>query len=479
MESIPLGLTFDDVLLVPRRAVVRSRKDISTRSPLSRHIALNVPLASANMDTVTESAMAITLAREGGIGIIHRFMSIEQEVAEVLRVKRAESYVVDQPYTMTPDHTLRDAREFMSLHRITGLLVVEDGGRLIGILTGRDIRFESDPDKKISKLMTPREELVTAPPGTSLEEAKKILQKHKIEKLPLVDKEGVVRGLITGKDILKITQFPQATKDPRGRLRVGAAIGVKGDYIERAGALKKAGCDVLVLDIAHGHSDFALSAVKDIRERLGDVELIAGNVATAEGTRDLINSGVDAVKVGVGPGSTCTTRIVTGAGVPQLTAVMECAREAEKKGVPVIADGGIRTSGDITKALAAGASTAMLGNLFAGTEESPGVTIMRNGARYKLNRGMASMGATISRYQAEMPQMLEDDLTDVVPEGVEAMVPFRGSAVEIAHQLVGGLRSGISYLGARDIEGLRKNAKFVRITEAGMKESRPHDVDVI
>jgi IMP dehydrogenase len=478
-SSIRLGLTFDDVLLVPKKAVVRSRREIDTKTRFSRSITLNIPVVSANMDTVTESAMAITVAREGGMGIIHRFLSIEEEVKEVEKVKRSESFVIDNPYVIAGDKTLARAKEYMAGQGITSLLVVNGKGRLEGILTHRDIRFETNGKRKVSELMTPREELVTAPLGTSLEEAKKILHKHKIEKLPLVDREGNVRGLITGKDILKLTQYPMACKDERGRLRVGAAIGVKGDYLERAAALLKAGSDALVLDIAHGHSDHAIEALRNLREQFEDVELVAGNVATEEGTRDLIHAGADAVKVGVGPGSICITRIVTGAGVPQLTAILECAKAARPKGVPLIADGGIRTSGDVTKALAAGASSVMVGSLLAGTDEAPGVTVMRNNVKYKMSRGMASMGATVDRTRRENGEALDDDLTEVVAEGVEAMVPYRGRASEILHQLVGGLRSGVSYCGARSIEEMRKNAQFVRITEAGAKESRPHDVEVI
>lgn len=480
MDSpIRLALTFDDVLLVPKKAVVRSRREIDTKTRLSRNITLNIPVISANMDTVTESAMAITVAREGGMGIIHRFLPIEDEVKEVEKVKRSESFVIDAPYVTTADKTLAQAKEFMAHQGITSLLVVNGKSRLDGILTHRDIRFETNGKRKVSELMTPREDLVTAPVGTSLEEAKKVLHKHKIEKLPLVDREGHIRGLITGKDILKLTQYPMACKDERGRLRVGAAIGVKGDYLERAAALLKVGSDVLVLDIAHGHSSHAMETLRNIREQFEDVEIIAGNVATEEGTRDLIQAGADAVKVGVGPGSICITRIVTGAGVPQLTAILECAKAARPKNVPLIADGGIRTSGDVTKALAAGASTVMVGSLLAGTDEAPGVTIMRNNVKYKMNRGMASMGATVDRTLRENGEALDDDLTDVVAEGVEALVPYRGKASEILHQLVGGLRSGISYCGARNLEEMRKNAQFVRLTEAGVKESRPHDVEVI
>ncbi|MBI2183412.1 MAG: IMP dehydrogenase [Thaumarchaeota archaeon] len=472
-----VGLTFDDILLVPKKSIVSSRREIDTKTKLSRKIDLNIPIVSANMDTVTESAMAIAIAQLGGIGIIHRFMSIEQQVSEVLKVKRSESILIERPYTMAADRTLGEAKEMMSEHNVSGLLIIENS-KLQGILTSRDIIFEDDLDKKVSELMTPRSKMVTAEEGISIDEAKEMLRTHKIEKLPILDKEGKLKGLITSKDIVKRREYPQATKDSKGRLRVGAAIGVKDDFLRRAEALIEAETDALVLDIAHGHSENALRAIARVRDKFGDVELIAGNVATSEGTRELIDIGVDAVKVGVGSGSICITRIVTGAGVPQLTAVMNCAEAAAEKDIPLIADGGIRNSGDMTKALAAGASTVMIGSLLAGTDESPGVTILRNGRRYKVTRGMASIGATMGRQLREKGK-LDEGLEEVVPEGVEALVPYRGSASEVINHLVGGLKSGISYSGGKNITDLKHNAEFIRITEAGLKESMPHDVETM
>ncbi len=475
VERVPLGLTFDDVLLVPRRSPVESRAEVDTRTRLARGVELAVPIVSANMDAVTESEMAIAMAREGGIGIIHRFLPVDRQVAEVRRVKRAESIVIEQPYTIAPDQTLREAVAFLEEHGSAGLLVVEDG-RLVGIVTARDLLFEDDLDRPVREVMTPRERLVTAPPGITMDEAKRILHAHRIEKLPLVDAQGRLVGLVTSRDIRSRMQHPHATKDERGRLRVGAAVGVRGDYLERAEALVEEGVDLLVVDVAHGHADAVLRAVRTLRRHFPEVPLVAGNVATAEGTLDLIEAGADAVKVGVGPGSTCTTRVVTGAGVPQLSAVLECARAAREHGVPVIADGGIRSSGDITKALAAGASAVMLGNLLAGTEESPGATVIRNGRQYKTYRGMASLWATARRRSLDAP-VEEEDIGQIVAEGIEALVPYRGRVADVLRQLVGGLRSGMSYCGARTIPELWENARFVRITPAGLRESLPHDVE--
>jgi len=475
VEGVPLGLTFDDVLLVPRRSPVESRAEVDTRTKLARGIELAVPIVSANMDAVTESEMAIAMAREGGLGIIHRFLPVDQQVAEVRRVKRAESIVIEQPYTIRPDQTLREAVAFLEEHGSAGLLVVQDG-RLVGIVTARDLLFEEDLDRPVREVMTPRERLVTAPPGISMEEAKRILHAHRVEKLPLVDGDGRLVGLVTSRDIRARSQYPHATKDERGRLRVGAAVGVRGDYLERAAALVEEGVDVLVVDVAHGHSEAVLRAVRTLRRRFPEVPIVAGNVATAEGTVDLIEAGADAVKVGVGPGSTCTTRVVTGAGVPQLSAILECARAARPRGVPIIADGGIRSSGDITKALAAGASAVMLGNLLAGTEESPGATVIRNGRQYKTYRGMASLWATARRRSLDSP-VDEEDIGQIVAEGIEALVPYRGKVADVLRQLVGGLRSGMSYCGARTIPELWENARFVRITPAGLRESLPHDVE--
>lgn len=469
------GLTFDDVLLIPRRSPVRSRRDVDTSSVLVDGIRLHIPILSANMDTVTESEMAITMARLGGLGVIHRFMSIERQAAEVARVKRAENLVVENPYTISPDTTVAEARQLMAEWDSGGLLVSDAEGHLLGILTTRDVLFEDDETKPVREVMTPRERLVTAPPGTTLEEARRILHRARVEKLPLVTDDNRIVGLITAKDIVKREQYPHATKDEKGRLRVGAAIGVKPGELERAAALLEAGADVLVLDIAHGHSDNAIDMLRRLRREFGDeVKIIAGNVATAQGVYDLAEAGANAVKVGVGPGSICITRIVTGFGVPQLSAIMECAQAAREVNVPIIADGGIRTSGDLTKALAAGAQTVMIGGLFAGTRESPGFIVQRNGRRYKLVRGMASLTANMSRQDNA-----EFDPEQIVPEGVEAMVPYRGSVVEIVNQLVGGLRSGMSYAGAYTIPELQANAEFIPITLAGLQESKPHDVELI
>jgi len=434
------------------------------------------------MDTVTEHAMAATIARAGGIGIIHRFMTIKQQVEEVLKVKRSESIVIEQPYSLTADQKLKDAKRLMSQRGVSGLLVLDERGRLQGILTTRDIQFERDPERKVADLMTGIKDMVTAPPGISLDEAERILHKRKLEKLPLVDKDGKLRGLITSRDMLSLEEYPNASKDEKGRLMVGAAIGVKAGYLERAGELHEAGADVLVLDVAHAHSDITLDAVRNIKKSIPKAELIVGNVATKEGTEDLITAGADAVKVGIGSGSICITRIVTGAGVPQLTAIIECTKVADQKGVPIIADGGIRNSGDITKAIAAGASTVMVGSLLAGTEESPGMTVMREGRKFKLVRGMASVAASYDRSIRESEQADEDaavDLLDYVPEGVEAFVAYKGNASELISQMVGGLRSGMSYCGATEISQFRGKGDFVRISPAGLKESYPHDVDVM
>ncbi|MHA1872924.1 MAG: IMP dehydrogenase [Candidatus Heimdallarchaeaceae archaeon] len=478
MKIMKEGLTFDDVLLIPKRSSVRSRREIDTSTQLSRNIKLNIPIVSANMDTVTESAMAIVMAQQGGIGIIHRFMPIVEQVNEVNKVKRAEMIRIDNPYCLKPETSLQEAKEFMKEKGISGLLITDNNNILQGILTSRDIKFTENENVLVKELMS--KDLITAKPDISIEEAKNILKKNRIEKLPLVDEKGVVRGLITATDIIKAKILPKASKDSKGRLRVGAAIGVVGDYLERAEALYNAGADVLVLDIAHGHSDLAINAIKKIRKNLGDIELIAGNVATAEGANDLIEAGSDGIKTGVGPGSICITRVVAGAGVPQLTAIMETSKVAKEFGVPVIADGGIRTSGDITKAIAAGAQTVMIGSLLAGTEESPGAAILRQGRRYKVVRGMASLGATLGREAKEKKGSFDEfDLGSVVPEGVEAMVPYRGSAVDVLNQLVGGFRSGVSYCGATSIQEMQEKAEFIKITSAGRKESTSHDVELI
>jgi len=431
------------------------------------------------MDTITESGMAIALAREGGIGIIHRFMTIADQVDEVLRVKRSESVMIEQPYTVRQDMNVTDVRKLMTSYGVSGLRVEDIDHKVAGVLTRRDITFESNPTKKVSGSMS--RDVTTAQKGITIEEAKEILHKHRIEKLPVVDKKYHIVGLITSKYILKMEQYPYASKDKKGRLLVGAAVGVKGDFLERAETLLGAGADVIVVDIAHGHSDNAINAVKMIKRAFPKCELIAGNVATGNGSKDLIRAGVDAVKVGVGSGSICITRVITGSGVPQVTAVVDSAKVTKDYDIPIISDGGIRTSGDATKALAAGASSVMVGSLFGGTDESPGKTLVKNGKKFKMYRGMASFYASLGRkYREEGSQVIEsDDLNDYVPEGVEAMVSYKGSVVDIIRQLVGGLRSGLSYCGANTIVEMQKNAKFIKITSAGYTESLPHDVEVV
>jgi len=476
--DIVQGLTFDDVLLVPKRSPIVSRSQTNMRTMLSRNITLNMPIISANMDTVTESGMAIALAREGGIGIIHRFMTIEDQVDEILKVKRSESVMIEQPYTIKPDLAVAEAKKVMAEFSVSGLLV-EEGGKLLGIITRRDITFEKNNKLKVSELMT--KDVITAKAGINIDQAKEILHNKRIEKLPVVDDKKHIVGLITSKDILKMEQYPYASKDRKGRLLVGAAVGVKGDYLERTEALLEAGADIIVVDIAHGHSENAINTVHMIKKAFPGCELIAGNVATGEGSRDLIKAGVDAVKVGVGSGSICITRVVTGSGVPQLTAVIDSVKVARDYGIPIISDGGIRNSGDITKALAAGASSVMIGSLFGGTDESPGKTLVKNGKKYKMYRGMASFYASLGRkYREAGPEVVDsDDLNDYVPEGVEAMVPYNGSVVEIIRQMAGGLRSGLSYCGAKTITEMQKNAEFIKITSAGYIESQSHDVDLM
>lgn len=472
------GLTFDDVLLVPKKSSVLTRKDVDTSTKLSRNIKLNVPIVASNMDTVCESKMSIVMAQLGAIGIIHRFMSTDEQVSEVIKVKRSEMIRIDHPYCLTPENYIDDARKMMDEKGISGILVIQKDNKLVGILTTRDIIFEENDSVKISELMST--DLVTAKPDISIEEAKEVLQKNRIEKLPLVDNEGKLRGLITSKDIIKSKVLPNSSKDSKGRLLVGAAIGVRGDYLQRAEKLINVDADVLVIDIAHGHSDLAINTVKEIRKNFGDVELIAGNVATEEGTKDLIDAGCDAIKTGVGPGSICVTRIVTGSGVPQLTAIIDCVKVAKDYDIPIIADGGVRNSGDLTKAIAAGASTVMLGGLLAGTEESPGSSVLRGGRSYKVIRGMASLGATLGREAREKKGSFDElDMGSVVAEGVEAVVPYRGSAVDVIHQLVGGLRSGMSYCGSISIKEMQEKAEFIQITAAGRTESASHDVERI
>ena len=476
--NIREGLTFDDVLLIPKRSPIISRSQTNLKTRLSRNISLNIPVISANMDTVTESPMAIALAREGGVGIIHRFMTIQDQVDEVLKVKRSESVMIEQPYTISVDSSVGYAKKIMHDFGISGLLIEKDK-KLAGIITKRDLLFETNFDNNVTSIMS--KDVVFAELGTTIEKAKDILHKNRIEKLPIIDKDKHIIGLITSKDILKMEEFPNASKDKKGRLLVGAAVGVKGDYLERTEALLDAGADVMVVDIAHGHSDNAINCVHLIKKAFKDCELIAGNIATGNGTEDLIRAGVDAIKVGVGSGSICITRVITGSGVPQLTAILDSVKIAKKYEIPVISDGGIRNSGDLTKALAAGSSSVMVGSLLGGTDESPGKTLVKNGKKYKIYRGMASFYASLGRkYREEGEQIKEsDELNDYVPEGVEAMVSYKGSVVEIIRQLVGGLRSGLSYCGAKTINEMQQNAEFVRITTAGYIESQPHDVNVM
>jgi IMP dehydrogenase len=473
------GLTFDDVLLVPQRSAVRSRKDVSTHSWLVPEIRLSIPIISSNMDTVTETRMAVTMAQLGGIGILHRFMTIDQQADCVRRVKRSESLVVEDPLTISPDASLEQARQHMAEAGVGGLVVVDDKNHLLGILTNRDILLAPQNDVTLSQVMTPLERLVSASQDETLEEARRKLYEHRIEKLPLVDGDGCLTGLITAQDIVKIYKHPNATKDRRGRLRVGAAIGVRAEDMERAACCVEAGVDVLVVDIAHGHSDHVIQMVQKLKQRFPEISVIAGNVATSQGVSDLAEAGADAVKVGVGSGSICTTRIVTGFGVPQLSAISDCASAGQALNVPIIADGGIRNSGDITKALAAGASTVMIGNLLAGTEESPGAPVIRNGRRYKIVRGMASLTANIDRRMIEKGELEIEEWGEVVPEGVEAIVPYQGAVADILYQFVGGLRSGLSYAGACSIEELWQVAEFIRISPSGMQESHPHNVELI
>ena len=467
------GLTFDDVLLVPAYSEVLPRDvDVSTR--ITREIPLNIPIASAAMDTVTEARLAIALAREGGIGFIHKNMSIERQAEEVDKVKRSESGVIVDPISLSPDDTIEDAERIMARYRISGVPITDGAGRLVGILTNRDIRFEEDFSKPIREAMT-RENLNTAPVGTTLEEAREILKRHKIEKLPLVDENYILKGLITIKDIEKAEKYPRAAKDDLGRLRVGAAVGVTADTMERVAALVEAGVDVVAVDTAHGHSRGVLEMVRQIKNRYPRLQLVAGNVATAEATRDLIRAGADGIKVGIGPGSICTTRVISGIGVPQITAVLDCAREAAKADIPVIADGGIKYSGDITKALAAGAEVVMIGNLFAGTEESPGETIIYQGRSFKVYRGMGSLAAM---KEGSRDRYFQENMQKLVPEGIEGRVPYKGPLAETVYQLIGGLRAGMGYCGTRNLKELREKTRFIRVTSAALRESHPHDVHI-
>jgi IMP dehydrogenase len=472
-DSIRLGLSYDDVTLVPALAsVMPGDVDVSTR--LTKKIALNIPLLSAPMDTVTEARLAIAMAQEGGLGFIHKNLSIDEQAIEVDRVKRSENGVIKNPITLHPDQKVRDAMAIMDKYHISGLPITNDE-KIVGILTNRDLRFCDDPEQPISELMT-GEGLVTCPPGTTLEDAKRILHTNRIEKLPVVDAAGKLCGLITIKDITKIKKFPKSCKDSFGRLRVGAAVGTSADTLDRAQALVSAGVDVIVIDTAHGHSDGVIEMARTLREKYPDVQLIAGNVATKEGVRALAETGVDAVKVGMGPGSICTTRVISGAGVPQITAVKDCAEEAEQHGLPIIADGGIKFSGDITKAIAAGASSVMIGSLFGGTEESPGEMVLIEGRSFKIYRAMGSVKAMERGSKDRYFQGSEYNIKKLVPEGIEARVPYRGAVSHNVHQLVGGLRAGMGYCGVTTIDELRTKARFMQVTAAGLRESHPHDV---
>lgn len=467
MEFFGEGLTFDDILLVPAKSeILPNEVDLSTN--LTEKIKLNIPLMSAGMDTVTEHRMSIAMAREGGIGIIHKNMSIEDQALEVDRVKRSEHGVITDPFSLTKDHAIKDASELMERYRISGVPVVSEKGVLEGIITNRDIRFETDLSKRISEVMT-SEKLITGAPDISLDEALKVLKKYKIEKLPLVDKDNVLKGLITIKDIEKHEQYPNSARDASGRLLTGAAVGATKDVLDRIEALVKAKADVFVIDTAHGQSKNVLNTIRNIKDAFPDIQLIAGNVATYEGTEDLIKAGADCVKIGIGPGSICTTRVVTGIGVPQITAIMEAYRAAQKYGVPIIADGGIKFSGDVAKALAAGGNVVMMGSLFAGTDESPGEEIFVEGRRFKAYRGMGSLGAMSA---GSSDRYFQSGTTKYVPEGVEGRVPYKGLVGDIVFQLVGGVKSAMGYMGAKDLETLRATAKYVKITQASLAESQ-------
>ena len=473
-KVIKEGLTFDDILLEPGKSSVLPREvDVATR--LTPDIKLNIPLVSAAMDTVTESAMAVAIAREGGIGILHKNMSIEAQCEEVDKVKRSESGMIQNPITLLPERTIGDALELMKKYRISGIPVVEDGGFLVGILTNRDLRFEPNHKLKVKDLMT-KENLITAPVGTTLEKAEKILQNYKIEKLLVVDKKNILKGLITFKDIQKKKKHPNACKDEHGRLRVGAGVGVTLDTFDRIEALSNAGADVIVIDTAHGHSMGVMKTIKEVRKKFKYIQLIAGNIGTYEAASDLINCKVDAVKVGIGPGSICTTRIIAGVGVPQITAISEVHRIAKTKDIPVIADGGIKQTGDLPKAISAGADSVMIGGLFAGVDESPGEKILFEGRSFKIYRGMGSLSAMKRGSKDRYFQDVEEDIAKLVPEGVEGRVPYKGYLADTIYQLIGGLRAAMGYCGVKNISELKTKSKFIKITVAGLKESHPHDV---
>ena len=472
-KIIKTAYTFDDLLLIPNKSEILPR-EVSTKTYLTKKIPLNIPLMSAGMDTVTESKMAIAMAREGGIGIIHKNMTIEEQAREVDRVKRQENGVITDPIYLSANNTLQEAEDLMGRYRISGVPITDENGKLVGIITNRDMIFETDYNRKISEVMT-KDNLITAPENTTVEEAKEILKKYKIEKLPLVDEDGYLKGLITMKDIEKVKKFPNAAKDEKGRLLCGAAVGVTANMMERVDALVKVNVDVITLDTAHGHSKGVLDAVKEIKKAYPELQVIAGNVATAEATEDLIKAGADCVKVGIGPGSICTTRVVAGVGVPQLTAVMDCAEVGRKYGIPVIADGGLKYSGDIVKALAAGASVAMMGSLFAGCEEAPGEIEIYQGRSYKVYRGMGSLAAM---EKGSKDRYFQEGNKKLVPEGVEGRVAYKGYVSDTIFQLMGGIRSGMGYLGAKDLDTLYETARFVVQTAAGFRESHPHDINI-
>ena len=473
MKFFGEGLTFDDILLMPAKSsVLPNQVDLTTN--LTRKIKLNIPLMSAGMDTVTEYRMSIAMAREGGIGIIHKNMSIQEQALEVDKVKRSEHGVITDPFSLSKNHTIGDASELMERYKISGVPIIDDKGRLEGIITNRDIRFETDNKRKIKEVMT-SENLITGTPGISLEEALKILKGHKIEKLPLVDKNIILKGLITIKDIEKHEQYPHSARDESGRLLAGAAVGVTKDVLERVEALNKSKADVIVIDTAHGQSTGVLATIREIKSAFPDIQLIAGNVATYQGTVDLIKAGADCVKIGIGPGSICTTRVVTGIGVPQVTAIMEAAKAAKEYDIPIIADGGIKYSGDVTKALAAGGNAVMMGSLFAGTEESPGEELYVEGRKFKTYRGMGSLGAMSS---GSSDRYFQSETKKYVPEGVEGRVPFKGKVGDIIYQLIGGVKSGMGYCGAANLEALRENTQFVKVTQASLQENHPHNITI-
>ena len=471
------ALTYDDVLLVPQYSDVDSRRKLSIQTRLTKEITLQIPIVSANMDVVTESEMAIAMARAGGIGIIHRFLSIEEQSRQIQRVKKAESFIVDNPIMMNTAHTVGDLKKIVDETGTGGILILNGDEKLVGIVTTRDLLFENNDSKPLTEIM--QKKVVTGPAQISLKDAEKLLHENRIEKLPLVDEKGRVAGLVTLKDIMKITQYPKATKDSRGRLIVGAAVGVRDKEMHRVEAALQAGADCIVVDIAHGDSNLEIEMIQNIRKNFPSAQIIGGNVATGDGTKRLIDAGTDAIKVGVGPGSICITRMVAGSGVPQLSAVIECADAARDAGIPIIADGGIRQPGDVAKAIAAGAQTVMIGSMLAGTDESPGMVMTRRGHRYKASRGMASREANIDRNRKEGNDLSQEEIEEYVAEGVEAAVPYRGKAREVLTQLVGGLQSGMSYSGAHDVEDFQKKAIFVRMTGAGLRESGPHDVEIL